>query len=126
MDMDVGMDVGTGMDKSMRIGIGTRIGMGMGMDMDTSMSIPAAPLQSSPSPSPLCRWEQLLLTAVIYAELLSQLYLYVVGIAHASRLVCFQGKCTMEINYCVVSEDWRQLPSLGALHMPQQWHLSPI
>lgn len=86
--------------------------MGMGMDMST----PAAPLQSSPSPPLLCRWEQLLLTAVIYAELLSQLYLYVVGIAHASRLVCFQGKCTMEINYCVVSEDWRQPPSWCSAH----------
>lgn len=95
------MGTGTGMD--MRMSTGT------GMDMRMGTGTPSAASGRAHLPLlPRRRWEQLLLTAVIYAELLSQLYLYVVGIAHASRLVCFQGKCTVQTNYRAVSEDRRR------------------
>lgn len=83
-------------------GMGRDMSMGMGTDMGMSRSTGAPSATSGRAHLPLLprhRWEQLLLTDVIYAELLSQLYMYVVGIAHASLLVCFQGKRTVQINY---------------------------
>jgi len=67
----------------------TCVGMGTGTPSATSgrAHLPLLPRR---------RWEQLLLTDVIYAELLPQLYMCVVGIALASRLVCFQGKCAVQ------------------------------
>lgn len=69
-----------------------------GRDMSTG-TLSAAPGRAHLPLLPRHRWEQLLLADVIYAELLSQLYMCVVGITRASRLVCFQGKCTVQINY---------------------------
>lgn len=79
---------------------------GMGTDVSTGMATDTASGQAHLPLLPQHRWEQLLLTDVIYAELLSQLRTCVVGIAQASPLVCFQGKCTVQINYWVGWEDW--------------------
>lgn len=81
---------GTGTDRDMSMGMGTDMGTGAPSATSGRAHLPLLPRH---------RWEQLLLTDVIYAELLSQLYMYVVGIAHASLLVCFQGKHTVQINY---------------------------
>lgn len=75
--------------------------MDTGKATDTGMGTDTALAPPGPAHLPLLprhRWEQLLLTAVIYAQRPSQLYLDVAGIARASRFVRFQGKWEEQIN----------------------------